>query len=652
MGLDGLTLVAEGMWSSGKLCMIACVDGSQKDCNIRICLYMPTELSITQRSVLVGTISSLDGNDAISFDPLSFHQPVSPGFRPSILGMHYKYTKINNVGAIMKREEPLGQSEKIKSSLLKYPSTGSYHSLSEDLRVHSPIISQKSFYSPSYFDLDIIAIEKFVVIDWTRVSNLSTEVAVELSPEAGHVGPKEEGKFVKVAAELSVRHPEIPKTRFPVIHGEGLYNPRTGKMYLVGCKEVSAAWQVLQNSKFNLVDGLDCNVEVIVQFLPKNAELLVKPTVNVTITSRRTKDDPLFSPQVSLQTSRHLYQRQRKGIVSTKSLEAGLRLVKLSLMPMCIASQLIYIRKNKDSAPFISLVMLGVQAMSYGVPFIVGDEALYATRHFNRHEALPMLGEREWTRKITFSRLGEGEWTQEIMFLNKILLLVAFLLNMHLCEKVVKARIQLRTQRPLEPGRIPSERKVLLIFLLIHAMSFLIHAMGFFMLVLTNQVTIRSVEWQQPAKNQNAIWVKEILMGYGGVIQDLFLLPQVLGGAIWDVEGKPLGPVYYIGLTILCMLPHAYDSSREPIYFNSDLTFKANIAMPLLTLVLAFALYDQQRWKIFQKDSSKLMECHASNMLERLPSKLFEVDLIPNVPPSSSNHDSEKGNGLLQESTS
>ncbi|KAJ7569557.1 hypothetical protein O6H91_01G083800 [Diphasiastrum complanatum] len=655
-GLDRLTLMTEGMWkkSSGQLCMIACANGSRADCKIRICLYIPTALSITQRDMLVGTISSLDSNTATSFDSLSFHLMIFPRVLPRDLGMLYKYTKINFAGAILEREVPLGLSDKIKLSLLEYPSNGSYNSLSEDLTVHSAIIPQtlhKSSHLRSYLDFEIIAIEDFIATDWTHVSNISVEEGIQAAEDRQHrtrVGPEEEGELVRVAAQLTVTGLE----RVPVIFGEGVYNPKTGKMYLVGCREISVPWQVLQNNSFDLVDGLDCNVEVVVQFPPKNAQWLVNPTVSLTITSRRTEDDPFFSPQVSLQTFPILYQEQRKEIISRKSLEGGLSLLTLSLIVACIACQLIYIRNNRDPVPFISLVMLGVQALGYGVPLIIGAEALFAKLLSDRDEAKSSI-------------LKDGEWTQVIMYVVKLLILVVFLLNLRLCQKVVKARIRLGTRHPLEPGRVPSEKKVLLIFLLVHAIGFLLVLTIHSLHKSQNQVSaVTYVDWEGSVKNDRE-WVKE-MREYGGLMQDLFLLPQVLGGAIWDVNGKPLRRLYYIGLTVLRMLPHAYNALRTPLfnpYFSDEYIYAnprfdfysraGDVAIPLLALALAIAVYIQQRWngvkwgKVIQTSSSKMMR-YGSRIYQRLPSKLFEAELMPSVPTSSSVSE----NGKLQESTS
>ncbi|KAA8523064.1 hypothetical protein F0562_009487 [Nyssa sinensis] len=41
------------------------------------------------------------------------------------------------------------------------------------------------------------------------------------------------------------------------------------------------------------------------------------------------------------------------------------------------------------------------------------------------------------------------------------------------------------------------------------------------------------------------------LVNYAGIIQDFFLLPQIVGNALWKINGKPLRKSYYLGFTML-----------------------------------------------------------------------------------------------------
>ncbi|XP_059285925.1 uncharacterized protein LOC132039465 [Lycium ferocissimum] len=77
-GLSGMTISAEGTWSSstGKLCMVGCIglENDANGCDSRICLYLPGTFSITQRNILTGTISSIKE----TYVPLRFKKELRP----------------------------------------------------------------------------------------------------------------------------------------------------------------------------------------------------------------------------------------------------------------------------------------------------------------------------------------------------------------------------------------------------------------------------------------------------------------------------------------------------------------------------------------------------------------------------------------------
>jgi hypothetical protein len=61
-------------------------------------------------------------------------------------------------------------------------------------------------------------------------------------------------------------------------------------------------------------------------------------------------------------------------------------------------------------------------------------------------------------------------WTIDCVV--KILILPAFLLTLRLAQKVWRSRIRLLTRSLLEPGRVPSDRKVLLYCSAAHLVGF------------------------------------------------------------------------------------------------------------------------------------------------------------------------------------
>lgn len=145
----------------------------------------------------------------------------------------------------------------------------------------------------------------------------------------------ESDELYKVTAQPKIKDNLINK--FVAVSAEGEYDPMIGKMYLMGCREVSVPWHT-ENEEL-LKDGLDCMIQFKVEYPPTNARWLMNPTVGLTITSTRTKDDPLFFTEMELETFPILYKRQREEIVLRNIL--GLT---LSLILGCLISHLIYVK--------------------------------------------------------------------------------------------------------------------------------------------------------------------------------------------------------------------------------------------------------------------------------------------------------------------
>lgn len=637
--LDTLTLAAEGKWNSrsGELCMIGCRGGDKKPvCEMRICMFIPLTLSLKQRSVLEGSISGLKGASE-TFYPLSFHLAIYPIQLPMdvVSNMSYKYSKIIEAKALMDRDESSGVGEQIKKSLLEYPSADdNIMNLFEDLSLRSLAITNpneaKGPHMKQYVELDIVAIEEHVRLHWVQSSSYN-DSAAEMSDDAsGEKAASEPEESYKVAAQLKVK--DNYGNKVVAVSAEGMYDPAIGKMYLVGCREVVVPWQMLLKNAENLEDGLDCLIQFKVEYPPTNARWLMNPTVGLTITSIRMLSDPLFFTPIELETFPILYKRQREEIVSRKSLEGGLSMLTLSLILGCLISQLIYVRSHAESTPYISLLMLAVQGVGFSIPLITGVEALFAR----------ITSDGEDMRE---SVLNEGRWSHVIGYMVNLLTLATFLLTMRIVQKVYKARIRLLTRRPLEPWRVPNDKKVM-------AICFGIHVLGFVSVLIIHSIRLSQrpvssamyMDWRGGLHKQYD-W-ERILKEYYGLVQDLFLLPQVVGNHIWVVRGKPLRSLFYVGVTVLRLLPHVYDSLRPSVfnpYFSdefqyanpsSDFYSKAgDIAIPLLAVALAVVVYIQQRWnglkwaKVLRQGSSKLMRM-GSKMYERLPSKTFEAEMV------------------------
>ncbi|PSS17891.1 Nucleolar protein, partial [Actinidia chinensis var. chinensis] len=573
-GLNNMTLSADGVWnsSSGQLCMVGClgiVDVQGNGCKSRICLYLPLLFSIKQRSIIMGTISSID-ESARSYFPLSFEKLVRPAEmwdQYATANLSYSYSKIDSAGAVLEKNEPFNVGTVIKKSLLKFPKLEdtqaflfSLSLLSEDLTLHSsafPDPIPKSRSSRTNIQMEIVSLGPLFGRYWSSGNGTISE---EGTPYHSKTEYTEKQLLLNVSAQLTLTG--TPDNNISVLFLEGLYDQHVGQMYLIGCRDVRASWRILHDS-MDLEDGLDCLVEVVVTYPPTTSRWLVSPTARISISSQRTEDDPLYFSPIKLKTFPLMYRKQREDILSRRGVEGILRILTLSLAISCILSQLFYIRENLDSVPYVSLVMLSVQALGYSLPLITGAEAIFKRMETPESYESPSYD------------LQKSQWLQVIDYTVKLLVLVSFSLTLRLCQKVWKSRVRLLTRAPLEPHRVPSEKRVLLVTSTIHVIGYVIvlviHSMK------TSQRPLHGERFVDSTRNSQTLreWETE-LVEYVGLIQDFFLLPQIIGNLIWQIHCKPLRKLYFIGITVVRLLPHIYDYMRSPIpnsYFSEEYEF-------------------------------------------------------------------------------
>ena len=643
-GLNNMTVVAEGVWksSSGQLCMVGClglVDGEGSHCNSRICLYIPISFSIKQRSIIFGSFSSINKDNA-SYFPLSFEKLVQPTelwnyFKVS--HPYYSYSKIDAAGVILEKNEPFTFGTVIKKSLLKFPKLEdtealliSLSLLSEDLTLHVSAVPDP-FPRPRLLktdvQLDILSVGPLFGRYWSNGSTTEEE-----TPYHSKAAYTEKQLLINVSAQLTLTGKAY--NNFSVIFLEGLYDPHVGKMYLVGCRDVRASWKILFAS-MDLEAGMDCLVEVVVSYPPTTARWLVNPTAKISITSKRTEDDPLHFSTIKLQTFSIMYRKQREDILSRRVVEGVLRILTLSVAIACILSQLFYINHNLESVPYTSLVMLGIQALGYSIPLITGAEALFKRMASESYET-------------SSYDLQNEQWFHIIDNTVKLLVMVSFIPTLRLCQKVWKSRIILLTRAPLELHRVPSDKRIFLTTLTIHVIGYMIvlilHSMK------TSQRPLKAKTHLISTGSSHMLWEWEtVLEEYVGLVQDFFLLPQFIGNLVWQIDCKPLRKLYFIGITAVRLFPHIYDYIRAPDlnpYFAEDYEFVnpnfdfyskfGDIAIPVTAIILAIAVYVQQRWN-YEKLSQTLTLGHVkllplgSRMYERLPSQLVEAELVSGV---------------------
>lgn len=262
-----------------------------------------------------------------------------------------------------------------------------------------------------------------------------------------------------------------------------------------------------------------------------------------------------------------------------------------------------YSKSNACNFPaYTSLVMLSVHALSYSTPLIIGNEVLLKWKVFAPQS----------------SQTNDFENLQHLQVLDsliKILLLVALLLTLRLSQKIWGLRTkQLRNSRATQT---PSERLVILVTLAIHAL-------GFFVFRVCHEYA-----------SQTSGNLLQELENYGAIVQDFFLLPQIVGAVVWHIQGKckPLRKLYYWGFTTIRLLLHVYDYWRDPLsnpqqdedefeYLGFDVYAKlGNVTGAAVLVVLTVIVSIQQRCNnLHFVRARKLEECED-------PSLDAEVDI-------------------------
>lgn len=200
--------------------------------------------------------------------------------------------------------------------------------------------------------------------------------------------------------------------------------------------------------------------------------------------------------------------------------------------------------------------------------------------------------------------LGLEQLNVSVKVLNytaKILLSAAFLLTAKLFEKVAASRKRSRARAPTKKC-VPNEKLVLLVTLIFHSFVFLLSLSIDSMLIHPGKDS-KSIRYIPVLR----IWMMKLEESIG-LVQDFFLLPQIIGNFLWHNHTESLSRLYYIGFTLVRLLLRVYDCIRDPVIdaVFEDVDFGAmnaafftkicDIAVVVAMVVLAVIVHVQQSW--------------------------------------------------------
>ncbi|XP_028775564.1 uncharacterized protein LOC114732451 [Neltuma alba] len=577
------TLVSEGTWDGKKnrLCAVACrilnfsesfTNAYVGHCSIKLTLRFPSVLSLRNRSAILGQIWSTKAVDEsgqlskIEFLSSSKIQRLPVSFQ-------YKYTEIGTVRKSCAedmtatgkgRMHPDGNSSDMKFSMSVRNSKGQVaQGYSSPLFVSDQIYDSKFYGGSLMLTRDSPKVHMAQLVNHSSVLNISYTISFK---------PSANFKFDSEGA----------LAREVVIFAEGIYNSNTGLLCMVGCRNLrSTNKRTLKN------ESLDCELLINVQFPPLNAK--VNEYIKGTVGSKRDKSDPYYFEPLQL-SSFSIYNNQVEASIWRMDLEIILLLISNTLACLFVGLQLRYMKKYPDVPPYISIVMLILLTLGHLIPLLLNFEALIMGSH--KQNVFP----------------GSGGWLEVNEVVVRVVTMVAFLLELRLLQLAWSSRKGERSQ----PGCWVSEKKVLFVTLPLYLVG-----------VLTAWSVNRWKNSQlkkyrpfrlsrhrsrgQPSFRPPSLW--EDLKSLAGLLLDGFLLPQILFNVFFNSDGKALSSSFYVGTTIVRILPHAYDLYRAHssawyldlsyIYANHrmDLFSTAwDIIIPCCGLSFSFLIYLQQKF--------------------------------------------------------
>ncbi|OVA07768.1 Protein of unknown function DUF2921 [Macleaya cordata] len=577
------TLVGEGVWDGEKnrLCVVACrilnfmdslANASVGDCSIRLSLRFPAILSIRNRSSVVGQIwSNGTTNGSGYFDRVSFRGSENRMLR--FQGLRYEYTE---TGSLMKS---CPKKISFKNKEKTYP-----NGYSSDMRFDMTVKDDKGkrawgysvplsvgdeFYENSFNLRPIFMSPGSAEVNanhnhsHSRLLNVSYRISFTPAPDFSLVG------------KLSSTNISFSPNKPFEIAAEGIYDTKTGGLCMVGCRNL---W--LNHQKSTRSDSMDCDILINVQFPPLNAKK--GETVKGSIESTRGKTDHLYFQRLEL-SSTAIYTNQARESIWRMDLEITMVLISNTLACVFIGLQLFFVKKHPDVIPSISLVMLVILTLGHMIPLVLNFEALFLTNR-NRQNVL----------------IGSGGWLEVNEVIVRVVTMVAFLLQFRLLQLTWSTRLGEGTEK----GLLNAEKNTISVSLPLYIIGGLIALMIHWF---HNHYAAQRLHGRLFVRYQRHSLLGD-LRSYAGLVLDSFLFPQIMLNIFWNSKDKALSPAFYVGTSVVRLLPHAYDLYRAHSFVPSfDVSIYANpgadffstawdVIITCVGLLFAGLIYFQQRF--------------------------------------------------------
>ncbi|KAI3497098.1 hypothetical protein L1887_39490 [Cichorium endivia] len=536
-----ITLIGEGTWNGTKneLCMVACrilnrTDplGSAHvgDCSVRLTVWFPDIRSIKNTHTTKGHIwSTKKAGDDGYFEPINFQS-----FDHSLAnyGTKYEFTKLEKLRRVCpRRDVPRWKTG-------EYPS-GYNGDMTLDFSVkHGNAISIG-------YAVPIFVGNQLYNSDYVVASNFNQFQAAAPSAATVYTGRMNIsyefvfGSFINSTSEPGRGIPLLSSTNNGRIQisAEGFYDSETGRLCMIGCRNLNSSKKESRNESF------DC--EILLRFrFPRTNRNDGSFLIRGSIQSLRERTDSLYFDRL---TAVSLTYTQTQAVESLRrmDLEIIMDLISRTLSCLFIIRQLFYVKRNPEMIPLTSVLLMVILTLGYMVPLVLNLEAMFSN-----------------TRYLQNFPLGGGGGLLEVNeVIVRIVTMVAFILQFRLLQLTWSAKFGNENNgngngNGNGKSHWNHEIRTLLLCLPIYIIG------GLIMLL---------VNWNNNdyiTSSQRSIWGD--LRSYTGLTLDGFLFPQIILNIFQISKGNALSGLFYTGNTFVRLLPHAYDLLRGQINISQQ----------------------------------------------------------------------------------
>ncbi|KAE8680138.1 Detected protein of unknown function [Hibiscus syriacus] len=553
------SLIGEGSWDSkqNRLCIVACriEDASSSslekshvgDCRTRLSLRFPAILSIRNTNTLVGEIwSEKARNESGFFDTIVFRDTEYNRGRIQLQGLKYEYMETDQVKKSCPKKSINGNSSR------QYPD-----GYSADMAFSMSINGPKGRIGWGSSSPLAVGDQPHQIFPFLIPSSSSRPKSSDAGVSLLNISY--EMRINLYRSELFAGLDPFNRTSNGylniLISAEGFYDAETGNLCMVGCRHLGS------HNKTT-----DCDIVVDVHFPPLNSDRKGSKIKGSIKSTRKKTNDLHFEPLEF--SGRAYYCSWAAESIWRMDFEMVMSVISNTLAIVFVVLQIFHVRRHPGVCPSVSLLMLLILALEYLIPLVLNLEAMFD----------------QDSERTIWARSGTRLEMNEVII--RAVTMVAFLLHIRLLMLSWTARCSEEKNRALWIA----EKRGLYLCLPVYIAGGLIISI---------------------AGQHSSSYIEQTILGgsraYAGLILDAFLFPQIVFNMFLNSKELALSRFFYIGFTLVRLVPHGYDLYRTHNYVDmTDSYIYANptadyystawdFIVPMLGLFFAAIIYLQQR---------------------------------------------------------